>query len=67
MPELPEVETIRLTLQPRLARLKFTGVHVFLPKVIKAPESDRFIEIIPGKKIIILTRRGKYLLISFLI
>lgn len=64
MPELPEVETIRLTLQPRLAGLKFTGVHVFLPKVIKAPEPDRFTEIIPGKKIIRLTRRGKYLLLS---
>lgn len=64
MPELPEVETIRRTLQPKLAGLKFTGVRIYLPKVIAAPEPEHFAETITGKKIIALQRRGKYLLFS---
>jgi len=62
MPELPEVETIRRTLRPKLAGLKFTGVRIYLPKVIAAPAPEHFTAIITGKKIIDLQRRGKYLL-----
>jgi formamidopyrimidine-DNA glycosylase len=62
MPELPEVETIRRTLQPRLAGLKFTGAHIYLPKVIAAPAPEKFKALLTGKKITGLQRRGKYLL-----
>jgi len=64
MPELPEVETIRRTLQPKLAGLTVTGVEIILPKVIKAPEPEEFAEKVAGKRIIKISRRGKYLMIS---
>ncbi|TEB13573.1 Formamidopyrimidine-DNA glycosylase [Pelotomaculum sp. FP] len=63
MPELPEVETVRRTLEPKLAGLKFTAVQILMPKVIKTPDLDQFKEIILDKKIIKINRRGKYLLL----
>ncbi len=62
MPELPEVETVRRTLQHKLAGLKFTGVKIILPKIIGTPDPGEFKEAITGKKIIKINRRGKYLL-----
>lgn len=62
MPELPEVETVRRTLQPKLTGLKFTGVQVLLPKIVQ-PVPEEFKEIIKDKKILKVSRRGKYLLI----
>ena len=64
MPELPEVETVRRTLQPKLTGLKFTGAQVLLPKIIRTPDPDEFKEILKDKKILNLGRRGKYLLIN---
>lgn len=62
MPELPEVETIVRSLQPRLTGLNFVEALVTLPKVIRTPGADDFKEKISGKKIITISRRGKYLL-----
>lgn len=64
MPELPEVETVRRTLQSKLTGLKFTGAQVLLPKMIRTPEPDEFKEIIKDKTILKISRRGKYLLIN---
>jgi formamidopyrimidine-DNA glycosylase len=64
MPELPEVETVRRTLEPRLKGLKFTAVQILMPKVIKTPDPDQFKEIIIDKKITKINRRGKFLLIE---
>ncbi|MFX4261348.1 bifunctional DNA-formamidopyrimidine glycosylase/DNA-(apurinic or apyrimidinic site) lyase [Pelotomaculum propionicicum] len=64
MPELPEVETVNRTLQPKLTGLKFTDVQVLLPKIVRTPEPGEFIKIIRNKKILDVSRRGKYLLIS---
>ncbi len=63
MPELPEVETVRQSLQQKLAGLKFTGAQILMPKVIQTPDPDEFKETITDKKITKVTRRGKYLLI----
>ncbi|HBC92195.1 MAG TPA: formamidopyrimidine-DNA glycosylase [Pelotomaculum sp.] len=63
MPELPEVETVRRTLESKLAGLKFTAVQILMPKVIKIPDPDQFQEMILDKKIIKISRRGKYLLL----
>ncbi|MGQ9824168.1 MAG: bifunctional DNA-formamidopyrimidine glycosylase/DNA-(apurinic or apyrimidinic site) lyase [Desulfotomaculales bacterium] len=63
MPELPEVETIKRTLKGKLEGLSFTGVEVFLPKIIKSPVLEVFNSLLPGKKIKKLDRRGKYLII----
>ncbi len=64
MPELPEVETVRRTLETKLLGLEFTGVQILLPKIIKTPDPDDFKEMIKEKKILKLDRRGKYLLIN---
>lgn len=63
MPELPEVETVRRTLEPSLAGLKFAAVEILMPKIIKTPDPDQFKDIIIGKTIIKISRRGKYLLL----
>jgi formamidopyrimidine-DNA glycosylase len=62
MPELPEVETIRLTLEPKLIGRIIVGGQVLLPKLIQNQTVDEFLSGIQGKKIIKLDRRGKYLL-----
>ena len=62
MPELPEVETIRLTLQPKLIGRTIVKGVVLLPKLIQNQTVDEFLFDIHGKKIIKLDRRGKYLL-----
>lgn len=64
MPELPEVETVRRTLQPKLTGLMFTDAEVLLPKIVQAPEPAEFKDILRNKKILKVSRRGKYLLIS---
>jgi formamidopyrimidine-DNA glycosylase len=63
MPELPEVETVKRTLQ-RLTGLIITGVQLFLPKIIRTPDPEEFIKIIINKEILKIDRRGKYLLLG---
>ena len=62
MPELPEVETIRRSLLPRLEGKVITGAELRLPRLLKIPGPDDFISLLPGKEIMDLSRRGKYLL-----
>lgn len=64
MPELPEVETVKRTLQSKLAGLIFKGAQVFLPKVIRTHEPSLFAEALCDKKIMKLGRKGKYLLMG---
>jgi formamidopyrimidine-DNA glycosylase len=64
MPELPEVETVKRTLQTRLTGLTITGVHLYLPKIVKTPDTEDFKKIIINRKILEINRRGKYLLIA---
>lgn len=64
MPELPEVETVRRTLQPKLIGLTITGVHLYLPKIVRTPGPEEFKKIIINKKILRIDRRGKYLLLG---
>lgn len=62
MPELPEVETIILSLYPNVIGRKIESVEVLLPKVIKKPELSVFIKHVAGRSITGLKRRGKLLL-----
>lgn len=63
MPELPEVETIRRTLEPVLRSRTIVGVRVRRSDVIGYPESTRdFARRLFGCRIDRLARRGKYLL-----
>jgi formamidopyrimidine-DNA glycosylase len=62
MPELPEVETIRCTLEPGLLKRTIIEGEALLPKLIQNQTADDFLGQIRGRMITGLDRRGKYLL-----
>ncbi|WP_027718858.1 bifunctional DNA-formamidopyrimidine glycosylase/DNA-(apurinic or apyrimidinic site) lyase [Desulfovirgula thermocuniculi] len=64
MPELPEVETIAKSLSASLPGLVIEKVEVLNSQVIAAPGSGEFCRLVAGRKILGLSRRGKYLLMS---
>ncbi len=64
MPELPEVETLRRSLQPTLQGNTLTDIYVNRPDLRK-PFPPHLKTILLGKTIHRLRRRAKYLLIDF--
>lgn len=63
MPELPEVETIRRTLNDLVTNKTIEEVQVFWPKIIKQPDDvSYFSQLLKGQQIIEVHRRGKFLL-----
>jgi formamidopyrimidine-DNA glycosylase len=62
MPELPEVETIRRTLEPRLLGKRISGGKVLHPRLVQGGTPEAFLQAITGHSIEALDRRGKYLL-----
>ncbi len=64
MPELPEVETIKRSLEESVTNTTVQKVDVYLPKIIKEPSATEFVELLRGKTITSISRRGKYLLIQ---
>jgi formamidopyrimidine-DNA glycosylase len=64
MPELPEVETIRRTLLERVLGLIITEVKVLWPPVAQNWQDRIFAEVVTGRKIVSIERRGKYLLFT---
>lgn len=62
MPELPEVETVRKTLQPLLVNHQVTDVKIFLNKTIKMPTIEKFSKQIIGQTINDIERIGKLLI-----
>jgi len=64
MPEMPEIETIRRSLEPHIQGRKITSVEVLLPRQIKWPEPESFVARILQTTIAGLDRRGKYLLLQ---
>lgn len=63
MPELPEVETIRRSLEEKIKGKTMLGVDVFLDKMLKGLNPAEFGENLKGRKITGIDRRGKYLII----
>lgn len=63
MPELPEVETVARELAAVLPGKEIAAVHVFWPKCIEGSRKG-FQSQLPGKKIVAVCRRGKFLCIS---
>lgn len=65
MPELPEVETVRRTLEQLVVGKEIQEVSVFWPKIIKAPEPvEQFQDALRGQTIQHIGRRGKFLLFT---
>jgi formamidopyrimidine-DNA glycosylase len=64
MPELPEVETVRRTLEVLTIGKKIKEVSVFWPKMIKRPnEVEQFNDALKGQTIKDVGRRGKFLIL----
>lgn len=64
MPELPEVETIRRTLQRHVQGLRINHVQVYSESVVRGWQGREFAELVQGRTITGIERRGKYLLIN---
>mgnify|MGYP001174231251 CR=1 FL=1 len=62
MPELPEVETVRRSLEPKLVGRTILSLQIHYGGIIKKPEPSELAESIKGQRIERLDRRGKYLL-----
>ena len=60
MPELPEVETVRRSLEPFLKGVAIRTVAIREPR-LRRPVADNFAELLTGRTIAKLGRRGKYL------
>jgi formamidopyrimidine-DNA glycosylase len=65
MPELPEVETYRARLEPRLVGRTFSRVSVHDHRLTMPLEPDEVEAELEGERVASVERRGKYLLIRF--
>lgn len=63
MPELPEVETVRVILKPRIVGKTITKIDVLVPRIISVKGSvDEFTSTLTNETFLDLTRIGKYLI-----
>jgi formamidopyrimidine-DNA glycosylase len=65
MPELPEVETIRLALEPHLVGRTFEHVEILDARLVRPFEPLAVAAELDGECVAALQRRGKYLLVRF--
>jgi formamidopyrimidine-DNA glycosylase len=63
MPELPEVETIRAQLAPRLEGRTLTRVEILDPRLTRPYDLFEITEELEGDRVVAVERRGKYLLL----
>jgi formamidopyrimidine-DNA glycosylase len=65
MPELPEVETIRLALEPHLVGRRFERVDIDDQRLVRPFEPTAVAAELEGERVAALDRRGKYLIVRF--
>src|SRR5438552_473599 len=65
MPELPEVETIRLALEPHVVGRTFERVEIDDPRLVRPFEPLAVAAELEGQRVAALDRRGKYLIVRF--
>ena len=65
MPELPEVETIRLALEPHVVGRTFERVEINDPRLVRPFEPLAVAAELEGERVAALERRGKYLIVRF--
>jgi formamidopyrimidine-DNA glycosylase len=63
MPELPEVETIRRSLEPLITGRRIIGVRIILLKALRGITPEMFTGAVSGETIKAVERRGKYLIL----
>ncbi|SES94370.1 DNA-formamidopyrimidine glycosylase [Paenibacillus sp. NFR01] len=62
MPELPEVETVKRTLNTLITGKQIQSVTVRLPRIIQRPDDvQAFAVLLEGRRILEIARRGKFL------
>src|SRR5204862_1370517 len=65
MPELPEVETIRIALEPHVIGRTFERVEIDDPRLVRPFEPVAVAAELEGEQVAALDRRGKYLIVRF--
>jgi formamidopyrimidine-DNA glycosylase len=65
MPELPEVETVRLQLEPALVGRRFERVSIDDPRLVRPYEPAEVAAELEGELVAAVERRGKYLIVRF--
>ncbi len=65
MPELPEVETVRARLEPRLVGRRLQSVEISDPRVTRPFDPAEVAAELVGERVAALERRGKYLVVRF--
>ena len=65
MPELPEVETIRVGLEPELVGRTFAHVEIDDPRLTRPRDPVETAAELTGETVAALERRGKYLVVRF--
>jgi formamidopyrimidine-DNA glycosylase len=65
MPELPEVETVRATLEPLIQNATIIDLDVYWPKMMQEHPVETFKTLLVGQTIQRVSRRGKHLLFEF--
>jgi formamidopyrimidine-DNA glycosylase len=65
MPELPEVETVRAKLEPRLVGRRFERVEIADPRLTRPSDPAGVAGELEGERVAALGRRGKYLIVRF--
>src|SRR4029078_8052761 len=65
MPELPEVETIRSRLAPRLEGRTLERVEIVDARLTRPEPPEAIAQALEGERIFAVLRRGKYLVFEF--
>lgn len=62
MPELPEVESVKIGLNQLVSGKTIEEVQVFWPSIVESPEVEKFCCQLVGETIEFISRRGKFLI-----
>ncbi|HXV04187.1 MAG TPA: DNA-formamidopyrimidine glycosylase family protein, partial [Gaiellaceae bacterium] len=65
MPELPEVETVRASLEPELVGRRFDRVEIADARLTRPFDPDEVAAELQGEVVAAVERRGKYLVVRF--
>ena len=65
MPELPEVETVRARLEPKLVGRRLDNVEIFDPRLTRPVDPAEVAAELVGERVAAVERRGKYLVVRF--
>src|SRR5256714_3653139 len=65
MPELPEVETVRASLEPKLVGRRFEEVEIHDSRLTRPVDPAEVVAELEGERVSAVDRRGKYLIVRF--